>query len=55
MRIILSICSCLMMVACAVMTIKLIKEKKPNTTPYLILSIITFLIALLMFCNMLGN
>ena len=54
MRIVFLVCSCLMMIACAIMAIMLIKKKKPITDPYLILSIITFLIALRMVCKIFG-
>ena len=54
MRVIILIASCLMLIASALMAIKLIKEKKPITDLYFILSIVTFLIALRMIFKMLG-
>ena len=54
MRIVFLIGSCFILIASALMAIKLIKEKKPITGLYLILSIITFFIALRMVCKMLG-
>lgn len=54
MRIVILAGSCLMLIACILMAIILIKEKKSITNPYLLLSIITFLIALFMICKMLG-
>ena len=52
MRIVLLISSCSIMIISVLMAIKLIKEKKPISNPDLILSIITFLIALRMVCKM---
>ncbi len=54
MRIIWLLGSCLMLIASLVMAIKQIKEKKPITDPYLILSILTFAIALRMVAKMVG-
>ena len=54
MRVIILIASCLALIASALMAIKLIKEKKPITDLYFILSIVTFLIALRMIFKMLG-
>lgn len=54
MRIVFLIGSCLMLIASAFMAIKLIEEKKPITDLYLILSIITFLLALRIVFKMFG-
>lgn len=54
MRIIWLLGSCLMLIASLVMAIKQIKEKKSITDPYLILSILTFVIALRMVAKMIG-
>ena len=54
MRIVFLVGSCLMLIASALMVTKLIKEKKPITDRYLILSIITSLIALRMVFKLLG-
>lgn len=54
MRIIWLMGSCLMLIASLVMAIQQIKEKKPITDPYLILSILTFVIALRMIAKMIG-
>ena len=54
MRIIWLLGSCLMMIASMVMAITQIKGKKPITDPYLVLSILTFVIALRMVAKMIG-
>lgn len=54
MRIIWLLGSCLMLIVSLVMAIQQIKEKKPITDPYLILSILTFAIALRMVAKMVG-
>lgn len=54
MKIVFLITSCLMLIVSVLMAIKLIKEKKPITDPYLLLSILTFLIALRTIYRMLG-
>ena len=54
MRIVFLVGSCLVLIASALMATKRIKEKKPITDPYLILSIITFIIALRMVFKLLG-
>lgn len=54
MRIIWLLGSCLMMIASVVMASTQIKEKKPITDPYLLLSILTFAIALRMVLKMIG-
>ena len=48
------ITSVLMLIASALMAVKLIKDKESITNPYLILAVITFLIALRMVCWMIG-
>lgn len=55
MKILLFIGSCLMLTASVLMAIKQIKEKKRIADPYLLLSILTFIIALRMFGRMLGT
>ena len=52
MRIVFLISSCSIMIVSVLMAIKLIKEKKSITNPDLIVSIITFLIALRMVYKM---
>lgn len=47
--------SCLMVIASALMVIKQIREKKSITDLYLILSILTFFVALRMICRILGG
>ena len=47
--------SCLMTIASALMAIKQIRAKKPITDLYLILSILTFFIALRMVSRLLGG
>ena len=54
MRLFILMCSFLVLIACALMAIKLIKEKKPITDPYLILAILSFFIASWMICKMFG-
>lgn len=54
MRVIWLLGSCLMLIASIVMAIEQIKGKKPITDPYLVLSIITFVIALRMVLKMIG-
>ena len=54
MRIIWLLGSCLLLIVSLVMAIKQIKEKKPITDPYLILSILTCVIALRMVAKMIG-
>lgn len=54
MRIMFLCVSCLMLITSIVVAIKLIKEKKPITDPYLLLSILTFAIALRMVLKMIG-
>lgn len=54
MRIVFLVCSCLMLIACVLVAVTQIKEKKPITDPYLVLSILTFAIALRMVLKMIG-
>ena len=54
MRIVFLIGSCLMLIASVLMAIKQLKEKKPITDHYLLLSILTFIIALRMVAKMFG-
>jgi len=54
MKMVLLIGSCFMLIACVLFAITQIKKKKPITDPYLLLSVITFLIALRTICRMLG-
>ena len=54
MKIIMLAGSCLMLIAAALMIIVQIKRKKRITAPYVILSIITFVIALRMIGKMVG-
>lgn len=54
MRIVFFVGSCLMMIACVLVAVTQIKNKKSITDPYLLLAIITFLIALRTICRMLG-
>ena len=54
MKILLFIGSCLMLTVSVLMAAKQIKEKKRITDPYLLLSILTFIIALRMVGRMLG-
>lgn len=54
MKTVFLIGSCLMLIACVLVAVTQIKRKKPITDPYLLLAIITFVIALRMICKMLG-
>ena len=55
MKIVFLASSFLMLIACAIVVILQIKKKKPITDPYMVLSIISFFIALRMICKMLGD
>ena len=54
MKTVMLVGSLLMMFVSVFMAIRQIKDKKPITDPYLILSILTFLIALRMIGKMIG-
>ncbi len=54
MRMIFLVCSCLMLVSCVVMAIMQIKEKKRIVSPFMILIVASFFIALFMLLKMLG-
>ena len=54
MKMIILASSCLVLIGCVIMVIMQIKKKKPITDPYLLLSIITFFVALRMICKILG-
>ena len=54
MRMVFFVGSGLMLIACVLVAVTQIKNKKSITDPYLLLAIITFLIALRTICRMLG-
>ena len=54
MRTVVIICCFWMQIISVVMAIKLIKDKKTVKNPYLILAIVTFLVALWLICKLFG-
>ena len=54
MRIMMLVGSCFMLIISAIMAVMQIKEKKRITDPYVILAIITFLVAFGMIFKMMG-
>ena len=46
--------ACVMMLICLIMGVMMLREKKPLTNPYVLLTIITFLLALRMSLKLLG-
>ena len=54
MRISILVISCLVLVSCIVMAIMHIKEKKRILSPFMLLIVITFFVALFIILKMLG-
>ena len=54
MKIIILISSCLVLISCVVMAIMQIKEKKKFLSPFMLLIVFTFFVALFMILKMLG-
>ena len=54
MKIIILISSCLVLISCVVMAIMQIKEKKKFLSPFMLLIVFTFFVALFMTLKMLG-
>ncbi len=54
MKIIILVSSCLVLVSCIVMAIMQVKEKKRVLSPFMLLIVFTFFVALFMILRMLG-
>ncbi len=54
MKIIILVSSCLMLISCVFMAIMQIKEKKRVLSPFMLLIVLTFFVALLMILKLLG-